>query len=147
MKQFEALLLLAKAATFDNRKELGDEAAQSWSEALGGVDPVDAARAIVEHYTHTREFIMPSDIRAGVRRIRGARIDAVLTGSEPLPPACLADDPARYQAWRKAFLGALGDGRPLRDAETAACVAADTPVEHRAVEAHRMPMFPRLETA
>lgn len=147
MRQSEALLLLAKAATFDNRKNLDDETALSWAQALDGIRLIDAMDAVVEHYSHTREFIMPADVRAGARKMRDARINAVLQGAEPAPPDVLVEDVARYNAWRRGFNRALGDGLPLHDAEVVAAEAAGIPPVHRAIDVHRFPMFPRLESA
>lgn len=147
MKQFEAMLLLAKAATFDNRKELGDETAASWAQALGDVRLEDALLAVVEYYTHTRWPIMPSDILDGVRTIRTGRIRAVMGGAEPMPPPEIpADDVDAYQAWRKTFTRALGDGAGLIGAETVACEAAGIPVVHRAITAHQTPQLTRSDT-
>ena len=147
MRQSEALVLLAKAATFDNRKNLDDDTALSWAQALDGIRLIDAMDAVVEHYSHTREFIMPADIRAGARKMRQARIDAVLQGSEPAPPAELVDDVTAYNEWRRRFNRALGDGRTLHDAEVVAAQAAGIPPVHRSIDVHRFPMFKRLESA
>ncbi len=146
MRPSEATALLTKASSFDNR-EVSEATAISWAEALEGIRLQDAIDAVVEHYSHTRQWIMPADIRAGVRAMRNARINAVLQGAEPAPPAELVDDVAAYNEWRRGFNRALGDGRTLHDAEVIAAQAAGIPPVHRAIDVHRFPMFKRLESA
>ena len=146
MRPSEATALLTKSASFDNR-EVSEATAVSWAEALDDIRLPDAIDAVVEHYSHTRQWIMPADIRAAVRAMRDARIHAVLQGAEPAPPAELVDDVTAYNNWRRSFNRALGDGRTLHDAEVVAAQAAGIPPVHRAIDVHRFPMFPRLESA
>ncbi|MBF0721944.1 hypothetical protein [Sanguibacter inulinus] len=147
MRPSEAMVLLTKVMTFDNRT-LNDSVATSWSQVLADVDFADAEAAVLKHYAASSEWIMPAHIRAGVQRIRAERVRAVLGTAAPVPPPEVpADDVQAYQAWRRAFLAALGDGRPLHDAETVACEAAGIEPVHRELTAHHIPTFPRLERA
>lgn len=70
----EVATLLGIAASFDNRKA-SEEAVIAWRVALAGISFTDARDAIATHYAETREWIMPSDIRTRVKRIRVKRID------------------------------------------------------------------------
>lgn len=149
MKRSEAVLLL----TALNRAGLLHVVAGQpvvWAEALSHTSMEDAEAAvnqIIRERTSENRWVVPGDVLAAVRGIRNARINAVLQGAEPAPPAELVDDVARYNAWRRGFNRALGDGRTLHDAEVVAAHAAGIPPVHRAIDVHRFPMFPRLESA
>ncbi len=107
--------LLAYASAFDNRN-VTTEAATAWSEALAPyVNLADGKAAIVEHYGRTRDWIMPADINAAVKRIRAGRIDKHPHGE--LPPGL---DPIQSKEWLLAYRRAVGDGRPVDDAQQAA---------------------------
>jgi len=104
----EAAALLTYAAAYDNRT-ISEIAARAWAEAL---DPRtmfdDGRRIVVEHYSRTRDWIMPADINAASRTIRLARLDRMQT---PEPPSSLdADDIPAQLAWQRAYRGAIGDG-------------------------------------
>ncbi len=122
-----------------------------WGDALRNTsfeDAIHAVRALVAERTAANSWVVPGDVLAGVRRLRTERVRAALGTAAPVPPPEVpADDVRAYQAWRLAFLAALGDGRPLHDAEIAACEAAGIPPVHRELTAHQIPTFPRLERA
>lgn len=121
-----------------------------WADVLSHTSAEDAtaaARKIASERTTENAWVVPGDVLAAVRAIRNARINAVLQGAEPAPPAELVDDVARYNEWRRGFNRALGDGRTLHDAEVIAAEAAGIPPVHRAIDVHRFPMFKRLESA
>ena len=74
MKPTEAAALLTIAASFDNRKPDADQA-KAWAMALDGLGFEDCRDVVVEHYRKSREWLMPADVFAGVRRIRYDRIE------------------------------------------------------------------------
>jgi hypothetical protein len=68
--------VLAACAVFDNRKVVGDQGeqlAEAWFTVLGDLDLIDCLEAVRRHYRDKTEWIMPADIRRGVRAIREER--------------------------------------------------------------------------
>jgi hypothetical protein len=107
MKPTEAAALLTIAAAFDNRKPDADQA-KAWALALHDANFDDCRTAIVEHYRTTREWLMPSDVRSGVRRIRDRRFAEY---GPIVPPADLdPDDSAALKRWLREATKAIGDG-------------------------------------
>lgn len=100
----EVATLLGIAASFDNRKA-NEEAVVAWRVALAGISFTDARDAIAAHYAESREWIMPADIRARVRRVRAKRIDE----HPPLIPPPGLDD-GQERAWIAAARSRVGDG-------------------------------------
>lgn len=81
-----AKAVLAKASLFDQTLATPDLAiAVAWAEALGNIDQDDALDAVTSHYTTQTRRIMPADVIAGVKRIRGERLR--LLPSSELEPA------------------------------------------------------------
>ena len=74
MTPTEAAALLTIAAAYDNRKPDADQA-KAWAMALDGLGFEDCRDVVVEHYRKSREWLMPADVFAGVRRIRYERIE------------------------------------------------------------------------
>ncbi len=107
----EALDVLATAAAYD-RRTVGRMDALAWAKALDDVTLRDAIDAVHLHYRDTREFVMPSDVRALVRVVRRARVDAVLGSAAPIPapPRELDDDPTAGARWQRACVAAIADG-------------------------------------
>ena len=104
--------LLARMALVDNRRPPEDDEARkamilSWLELVGDLNYNDAVQAVRDHYRESREWIMPSDVRHGVARIRQARLDAA--GPVEIPEY-LADHPAEALAWKQAAVTAIADG-------------------------------------
>ncbi len=116
MTPAQAAMLLAIAASFDRRKP-DEVAAQGWARALEGYSFEDCREAIVEHYSTTREWLMPADVIRIVKRVRAARIQAV---GYVEPPRELDGDPARENEWTRALKAAAGDGLERDDAIAAA---------------------------
>lgn len=111
-----AAALIAKAAAFDNRT-VTEVAAAAWAEALDDyVTLADGAAAVSAHYAETRDWIMPSNINARVRKIRRNRADVAPT--PPAPPVLL--DTAEDIAWRRHWLDAITAGATPEQAETVA---------------------------
>lgn len=103
----EVATLLGIAASFDNRKA-NEEAVVAWRVALGGISFTDARDAIAAHYAESREWIMPADIKARVRRVRAKRIDE----HPPLvPPPGLSD--VEERAWLAAARRRIGNGEVI----------------------------------
>lgn len=101
----EVIDLLTIIAATDKRT-VGESDVALWCEYVGDLRFDDAKTAVVDHYRTTREWLMPVDIVAGVRRIRAARLAAA-------PPPCPDVDPndvAAYQAERRRLLTAIADG-------------------------------------
>lgn len=67
--------LLGMCAAFD-RRTVGRADVTAWHLVLGDLDNHDAQQAVADHYRETREWIMPADVRRGVKTIREARIIA-----------------------------------------------------------------------
>lgn len=107
MKATEAAGLLTIAAAFDNRKPDAD-AAKAWAMALEGLRFEDCRAVIVSHYQASREWLMPSDVRSGVKRLRAKRI----ADYGPLePPGDLnPDDTGAYKRWLDGTTRAIADG-------------------------------------
>lgn len=111
--------LLAYAAAFDNRSA-SEIAARAWAEALDPRVSFDDGRAlVVEHYSRTRDWIMPSDINTGSSRMRKARLDVMRT---PEPPDTIdPDDVQAGLSWQRAYRAAIGDGHDEQRADEIAC--------------------------
>lgn len=107
MKATEAAALLTIAAAFDNRRPDADQA-KAWAMALDGLRFEDCREVIVAHYRRTRDWLMPSDVTAGVRMLRHARLDAY--GPIPAPVGIDPDDTAAYRRAFKATQRAIADG-------------------------------------
>ena len=108
MNTQEAAALLGIAAAFDNRKPDPD-AAKAWSVALDGFRFEDCRDVIVAHYRGSSDWLMPSHIIAGVKRIRSKRLEE----APPLiPPAELDGDPIKTNAWLKVWRRRIADGDP-----------------------------------
>lgn len=125
-------------------------AEDAWFDVVSHIASEDARAAArvlaTEGLPDGRFSVRPSDVTQVVDRLRSERVRAALGGAEPVPPREISpDDVGAYQAWRKAFLRSLGDGKTVHDAEVDACGAAGVPVVHRAIEAHQVPQFRRLE--
>ena len=102
-----AAALLAVASAFDNRN-VTEEAATLWAEALTATTLNDGKAAIVAHYARTRDWIMPADVNREVAAIRRARLKAV---DIPDPPPGLSHDQA--VAWHNRLVRLVGGGMTL----------------------------------
>lgn len=59
--------LLGMCAAFDNRN-VDDSVAYAWSLVVGDLPYAECEEAVVTHYSESREWIMPADVRARVKR-------------------------------------------------------------------------------
>lgn len=102
MNAREIAMLLASCASADKRT-VGEADVIAWLDWVGDLDYADAVAAVKAHYSETRDWIMPSDIRRRVRATRAARIAA----APPVEPSdAAADDPAVYRREMRAAIAA-----------------------------------------
>lgn len=99
--------LLEIIASVDRRK-LGLTDRQVWERLTGDLAFPDARAAVEAYYREHREWIMPSDVREGVKAIRQARLDAA--GPTEIPPE-LASRPLEAREWLQRTRDAIADGR------------------------------------
>lgn len=93
-------------AAFDRRR-VGEEDVLAWQAVLGWSRFEDCVEAVKEHFTESRDWLMPADIVKRVRKMREARLKAT---AMPPPPLDVADDAERYLAWAKRTQTAIADG-------------------------------------
>lgn len=114
----EAAALLALASGHDNRKP-NPGTTRAWASTLADVDFQDACKVINMHYGSSREWIMASDIAAGVRALEAQRIAAAPELDELEPPAWLESMPdgpefnRAYVEWRQEQARRIRRGEPL----------------------------------
>jgi hypothetical protein len=75
MNRNETVDLLTLCAGYD-RRTVGEADVVAWQKALDGINFRDAGQAVIDHYKSLARFVMPSDVIAGVERIRAARLVA-----------------------------------------------------------------------
>ena len=138
MTKTEIAQLLTLIAAFD-RRTIGEADVEAWNLILADLDVEDCMTAVREHYTESRDWIMPADVyrRATLaqRRREGearraaleaqiaaenpgaiaARPIAALTVGKPIP----ADDPVRTDR-RRQLQAAAHTKRESVEADTAA---------------------------
>lgn len=137
-----AAALLSWAAAFDNR-EVTRTAAIAWADALDDcVTPADGKAAITTHARTSSEYLKPLHVNIEVRRIRKIRTDAI--GAEEIPPAELAENPARALGWTREYRRARGDGEEHAAAEKRACDAVGVEVPLAIEGTRRMPAVGHL---
>lgn len=107
MKPTEAAALLAVASSADNRKP-DAEVAKAWAQFLNGLRYEDCLTVVVAHYRTSRDWLMPADIVAGVKRLRDKRIAEY--GPIPAPTHIDPDDSAKLAAWMRGAVARVGDG-------------------------------------
>jgi len=122
MTPTEAAVLLAIAAAYDNRKPDVDQA-KAWAMVLDGLRFEDCRTVVVEHFKRSREWMMPVDVIAGVKRLRTQRL--LEFGPIPAPEHLDPQSPTfdrDYAAYMLAETKAIADGdrKPKPDATPAA---------------------------
>ncbi|MFJ5532386.1 hypothetical protein [Streptomyces sp. NPDC093261] len=107
MEPSQAARLLTLCASFD-RRTIGEADARAWALALADVAYDDAREAVVRHYATKREWIMPADVRSGVKAIRAERLEHFAYDPDP------DESPRQYLARRRRQLAevASGEGEP-----------------------------------
>jgi len=108
MERSEAAKVLTLCAVYD-RRTIGETDATEWHKVLNSVRFEDATMAVRQYYAATRQWVMPSDVLAGVKRLRAERL-ARITDQVPLSDP---DDVVGYlhdlrQARRRMADGAVG---------------------------------------
>ncbi|MFF5451842.1 hypothetical protein ACFY40_11455 [Streptomyces sp. NPDC012950] len=132
MNKFEAGLLLAHAATFDNRHP-SEAANEGWAAALNDVPYDDDARAAVARFYGTpperpgeRLWLQPHHVKSGRLAIRAERLGTTLPGY--LPPA-VPETGAEFVERRRRQIEAVASGQvPARP------VALTGPMSRQAYE-------------
>ena len=109
MNPAEAAVLLGIAASYDNRKP-DETAAQAWALALEDLTFADCRDAVVAHYRVSPEWLMPSQVRTSVRKVRDKRI---ADHEHELTPPPDAREGAALHAWLADARRRLGDGEPV----------------------------------
>lgn len=125
----EAAVLLATAASFDNRQQ-NTHATRAWAEALQDVDFQDAQTAIVNHYRAETRWIMPADVVAGVKAIERERLAAAPNLYELEPPKRVTDldgdeFDAAYLEWIQEQSRRVRRGLPIEAGTYIAVPAGD----------------------
>jgi hypothetical protein len=123
MTRDEVIDVLTVAANFDNRQPSA-AATDAWEVAIGDLDAADAKLAVALYYRENRQWIMPADVRAGVRKMRGERIALAVI---PAPPPELCDDPRAYQRALQAGIAQAAEGRAPLAADLPRPLAIDAP--------------------
>jgi hypothetical protein len=73
MERSEAAKVLTLCAVYD-RRTIGETDVREWHNVLDLVRFADATVAVRQHYAAHREWVMPSDVLAGVKRLRAGRL-------------------------------------------------------------------------
>lgn len=115
--------LLAFAAAFD-RRTVGKADVLAWHGVLGHLDYGAARDAVAGHYATETRWIMPADIREGVRHQRNvAAADFVGPGLTTEIPDANPDDVPAYLAALREQRTRAADGRQIAPRPVAALVA------------------------
>ncbi|MCW2785219.1 MAG: hypothetical protein JWP74_1736 [Marmoricola sp.] len=106
MNQAESLKIVRLAKAASPAQAVDEYTPDLWHEVLKPFRFVDAHQALIELAGDT-EWIHVSHVKARIKRIRGARLDAF--GQLPEPPPG-AEDPAVYPRWVAETRRRIGDG-------------------------------------
>lgn len=112
MTPSETAELLGTIQAFD-RRTVGEADIMAWHVTLADVALADARAAVLEHFSSSKDWLMPSDIKAIITATRRRRIGAV---EAVTPPWQLADNPAGEQRWVSNYRHAVADGMPQEGA-------------------------------
>jgi len=99
MTPAECATVLAVAQAFD-RRTVGELDVEAWHKAIGDLNADECRSAVTAHYTRSREWCMPFDVRNSVKALRADRLARAVEGAPDADP----DDVPEY-------LRALRDGR------------------------------------
>lgn len=110
MNASEAAVVLAKAAAFD-RRNVTEQEAVAWAQALYDVPVRDAIDAVVAHFGDSTEWIRPGHVRARVALVRAHRL---ALATEPVLPPDLsgAEYAAALAEWRRQVADGLAPDLP-----------------------------------
>jgi len=98
--------LLARIQVGDNRK-VDDLVIEEWWHLVKDLRLADAVEAVREHRRVSGEYLTAQHVRAGVKRLRSARLDRT-----PLPEPPGGMTPVEYRDWLRETRTAIADGRP-----------------------------------
>jgi hypothetical protein len=98
--------VLALASGYDNRK-LDETVAVAWHAIIGDLDFTDCCHVVRDHYARSRDWLMPADIRDGVRRLRNDRLART---PDPVP-AIDPDRPREFIHAVRETRRAIADGQ------------------------------------
>lgn len=113
MKHSETAELLRLMAAYD-RRTVGDADVLAWHQVVGDLRSADCQAAVVAHYSRTRDWAMPADIRDAVHTLRQ---DRLRTAGDPPTPPVDGDDVAAYLAWIGHYRVGIADGLDKAGAE------------------------------
>ena len=109
MNILETGKVLGLIAVVDNR-HVDAATIAAWHDLIHDLDFADACEAVRVHRRESTDYLLPAHVRAGVRRIRAARLSAV---PDPLPDVDPDDVPA-YQLRRRQMRAVIASPEPLR---------------------------------
>ncbi len=107
--------LLAMCSAFD-RRTVGSMDVTAWHRVLGDVDHTDAQRAVADHYSDSRDWIMPADIRRRVKALRAARITTAHAVYDGRPDETGAQSAAAIRHLAAAAAAGRLPAQPIRAA-------------------------------
>lgn len=97
--------VIRRIATFTNIPTT-EETVTAWHDAIGDLDFLDTMRAVTDHYGHSREWLMPAVLRAGVADIELAR-SVKVPGVEVLMADVDPREPRYHAMWMERRAAAL----------------------------------------
>jgi hypothetical protein len=115
MTKSDVATVLALITAFD-RRTTGEADVEAWHLVIGDLRLEDCVAAVRQHFTASRDWLMPVDVRTGVTRIRRQRLEA---HGEPY----VDHDPNDAEGWRAALVEAR---RRVMDGETITTPALTT---------------------
>lgn len=120
--------ILGLCASYDNRNT-EDAATYAWYRAIGDLPFAECEAAVIAHYSESREWIMPADVRTRVKR---QRRDEAERGriKQLLDPAAYRREVEQAGADLVSKLKALGAGVPDRDEPLTGWKAVECPACH-----------------
>ncbi|WP_052069774.1 hypothetical protein [Streptacidiphilus albus] len=107
--------LLGMCSAFD-RRTVGAMDVTAWHRVLGDIDATDAQQAVADHYSDTRDWIMPADIRRRVKALRAGRLAAAHPVYDGRPDETGAQSAAAIRALAADAAAGRLPARPIRAA-------------------------------
>ena len=135
MIKTEIVQLLAQVAAYD-RRTVGEADVEAWHTVLADIPLADAVQAVSDHYRRSRDWIMPAEVLATARRLRGYRLEHAARAPHP------DVDPNDVVEWLAAYrrqLRAIADGQPVNPPATA---LPTTPTPALSTDPHEKVTFP-----
>lgn len=104
MNIMETGKLLAVIGAVDRRQEASKAEILAWHDLLKGVDYRDAESAVHTHRVESSEWLTPTHVIKGVKRIQRERLQRVRVEPNDVPGVALHDE-------QRALTRAIADGR------------------------------------